>query len=137
MYRSLGDLVAGWSKNMFMGGVQAFHPWLRPFVLPVSLLGACLFWLAPAVALVVACVGLATGAGGAAAWAVWAATVCAVSALTLGWFTSRMGAPAPYGLLYPLGAVAVIYILARSYRRGRNVEWKGRRYTLPPSTERP
>ena len=42
----------------------------------------------------------------------------------------RMGAPAGYALLYPLGALVGMGIYLRSWRGGLNVEWKGRRYRL-------
>ena len=50
-------------------------------------------------------------------------------------FSARMGAPVLYGLLYPLGAAVALYIFARSWRQGREVEWKGRAYTLKPLSE--
>jgi hypothetical protein len=42
----------------------------------------------------------------------------------------RMGAPARYGLLYPLGALVTDWIFLRAWRRGGRVRWKGREYTL-------
>jgi hypothetical protein len=33
-----------------------------------------------------------------------------------------------YALTLPLGAVIVLFIIARATIRGRGVEWKGRRY---------
>jgi hypothetical protein len=51
-------------------------------------------------------------------------------------FTREMGAPALYGALYPLGALVTSYIFVRSWARGRRVEWKGRRYELPPTSTR-
>ena len=51
-------------------------------------------------------------------------------------FTHQMGGPRAYGLLYPLGALVGAYIFARSWTRGRTVEWKGRRYTVPAASER-
>jgi hypothetical protein len=40
-----------------------------------------------------------------------------------------MRIPVWYGLLYPLGAVMALYIVARStWRGGRRVEWRGRVY---------
>jgi chlorobactene glucosyltransferase len=125
MYRSLGHLVEGWSKNIIMGGLQSFPRPLRPFVPPMSLLGGLLLWIVPPLA-------LATGLFGSG----WAAAVCALSAATWMYFTHRMGAPFPYGLLYPVGAAVVTYIFVRAWVRGRDVEWKGRRYHLRPVSER-
>jgi hypothetical protein len=132
MYRSLGQLVEGWSKNLVMGGLQSLPPWLRPLTPPLALLTGVGLWLLPPAALAVAL----TGAGSAGLLA-WSATVCAVSVALWTVFTSRMGAPWAYGLLYPLGALVGTYIFLRSWVRGSHVEWKGRRYELPPASERP
>jgi hypothetical protein len=51
-------------------------------------------------------------------------------------FSHRMGVPARYGLVYPLGAAVGAYIFVRSWIRGRNVEWKGRRYRVRGVEER-
>lgn len=134
MYRSLGELVAGWSKNLVLGGLQSVPALLRPIVAPASLLAGTGLWLAPPFALLVASLGWASGIGGPVF--LWAVVVCAVSALTFALFTSKMGAPAAYGLLYPLGAAVGTYIFLRSWIRGRNVEWKGRRYRVRPLSDR-
>ena len=43
-----------------------------------------------------------------------------------------MRIPVLYGLLYPLGALVALYIVARSTWRGeRRVEWRGRTYGGP------
>ena len=65
MYRSLPDLVEGWSKNMYLGGRRSFpdEPLLRALV-PVMLVGAFGFWLVPPTAL--ALFGPARGLGAAA-----------------------------------------------------------------------
>lgn len=125
MYRSLGDLVAGWSKNLLMGGLATVPPLLRPLTAPAMALSAALLWIAPPAALAVSLAGV----GGEALLA-WSVTVCALSVTLWVLFTSRMGAPAWYGLLYPLGTAVGLWILARAWARGRNVEWKGRKYLL-------
>jgi chlorobactene glucosyltransferase len=132
MYRSLGGLVAGWSKNIVTGGLQSMPPALRPFVAPASALGGFTLWLLPPLALVVALLGF--GGGGLLAWA---ALTVGLSLLLWTAFTARMGAPFWYGFLYPLGASVGMYIFARSWVRGRNVEWKGRSYLLRDVSERP
>lgn len=131
MYRSLPHLVEGWSKNIVMGGLQTFPRGLRPLVAPLSLSGGIALWLLPPAALVLSLVGL-LGEG----WLVWSASVCAISVVLWMHFTRRMGAPARYGLLYPLGALVGAYIFVRSWSRGRRVEWKGRTYELPPVSDR-
>jgi len=125
MYRSLSELVEGWSKNMVLGGLQTVAPPLRPLVAPVSVLVGAGLWLAPPVALVLALLGV--GGGGLL---VWSAAAVSLSIVLWMIFTSRMRAPVWYGLLYPLGATVGMYIFIRSWTRGRNVEWKGRAYVV-------
>lgn len=122
MYRSLPDLVEGWSKNMYLGGKRSFpdEPLLRALV-PAMLVGAFGFWLVPPAAL--ALLGPARGFGAAAA----AATV--LSAIFWMLISYGMRIPVWYGLLYPLGALTAACIGARSAWRGeRKVEWRGRAY---------
>jgi chlorobactene glucosyltransferase len=137
MYRSLPQLVEGWSKNIVMGGLQSFPPMLRPLVPAASFLGGVTLWLAAPLVLVLACVDGAVGAGLVPTTLLtWAAAVYAVSVVLWAWFTRRMGAPAWYGILYPLGAAAGSFIFLRAWVRGRTVEWKGRTYRLRPLSER-
>jgi chlorobactene glucosyltransferase len=131
MYRSLGQLVEGWSKNIVLGGLQSLPRWLRPLMPPLSLAVGVGLWIAPPLALVAALAGV-----GDSSLLVWAAAVCAVSVLVWAHFTRQMGAPAVYGLLYPLGAAVGAHIFARSWARGSRVEWKGRSYDLPPMSKR-
>ncbi|HSG06947.1 MAG TPA: glycosyltransferase family 2 protein [Longimicrobiales bacterium] len=125
MYRSLGELVSGWSKNIFMAGLQTVPPRLRPFVAPTSVVVGVGLWLAPPLVL------MAT-LGGVGSDAIFLWSIITVTWSVTFWttFTARMGAPFYYGCLYPLGASVGIYIFLRSWRRGRNVEWKGRAYVL-------
>jgi chlorobactene glucosyltransferase len=132
MYRSLAQLVEGWSKNLVMGGLQSVPAWLRPLTPPLALLTGVGLWLLPPAALVLSLVGV----GGAGLLA-WSALVCTLSIVVWTLVTWQMGAPAAYGLLYPLGAAVGIYIFLRSWVRGTRVEWKGRSYRLPPASERP
>jgi len=139
MYRSLGQLIEGWSKNIVMGGLQAFPAWFRPVVPPISVIGGFVLWLAAPLVLFVAGTGL--GAGTVPADVVhaavrWAATVYVLSAALWAYFSREMGAPFYYGLLYPLGALVGSYIFLRAWIRGRTVEWKGRIYRLRPLAER-
>jgi len=132
MYRSLGGIIEGWSKNILMGGLQSLTPALRPFMFPVAMAVGIGLWIVPPVVLLAALFG----AGGPALFT-WSATVCVISAIVFAAFTRLMGGPAHYGLLYPLGAAVGNYIFLRSWLRGRTVEWKGRRYTVPDISERP
>jgi chlorobactene glucosyltransferase len=155
MYRSLPDLVEGWSKNIVTGGQQSLPRGLRSIAAPVSFFAGVLLWLvAPAVLLLwlagghVAFGGVDLAVGGQdvmteaarigfdAPVLIWAAAVYALSAAHWAWFSRRMGTSAWYGLLYPLGAAVGAWIFLRSWRRGRTVVWKGREYELPPVHER-
>jgi chlorobactene glucosyltransferase len=121
MYRSLPDLIEGWSKNVYLGGRRSFphEPLLRVLV-PVMLTAALGFWLVPPAVLLL---GGATGLAAAAGIAV------VLSALFWMLISYGMRIPVLYGLLYPLGALVALYIVARSTWRGeRRVEWRGRTY---------
>lgn len=131
MYRSLRELVDGWSKNIVLGGLQSLPVWLRPLAPAVAFLTGVALWLAPPLAFVVAIAGV-----GDHALLHWSTVVCGVSVVVWVFFTSRMGAPAAYGLLYPVGALVGAYIFVRSWAGGREVVWKGRRYELPAVSER-
>ena len=123
MYRTLGELVEGWSKNMYLGGRRSFpgQPLLQALV-PAMLVTSFAFWLVPP-AVLAAC-GARDGLGTAAAVAT------ALSAVFWMLISVGMRIPAWYGLLYPLGALAAACIGARSAWRGeRRVEWRGRAYS--------
>ena len=117
MYRSLAEIVEGWSKNLALGVPLMFPP------LPLVRRAApYLMWL-PALCWVVP----------PFCWAVygwsWAAATTLVSLVI--WMAAYRaeGAPVRYALLYPLGAVMVAYIMIKSALRGSRVEWRGRTYT--------
>jgi chlorobactene glucosyltransferase len=122
MYRSLAEMVEGWSKNMYLGGRRSFpgQPLLQALV-PVMLVASFAFWLIPPTAL--ALMGARGGLG--------AAAVVATALCTLFWMLISRGMriPAWYSLLYPLGALTALGIGGRSvWRGGRKVEWRGRAY---------
>ena len=125
MYESLPHLVEGWSKNVYLGGRRSFpdEP-VRRALVPVALGLAVLFWLAPPAVLVAALVGVLPSLMPAAALAV------GLSAVFWMLMSYGMRVPAAYGLLYPLGAAVLLYIVLRSTWRGaRRVEWRGRTYS--------
>ncbi len=122
MYRSLGELVEGWSKNMYLGGRRSFagHPILQALV-PVMITAPFGFWLAPPGAL------LLTGGAGPVGGAALAATLASATFWMLVSYGMRI--PLLYGLLYPLGAAMALMIAGRSIvRGGRKVVWRGRTY---------
>ena len=125
MYTSHRELVEGWRKNIFAGGIDGLPPlapvrWLFPLLLPVF----PLFQLAPLVALVVelATRPLDRVRAGAAA--------LAAAATLLGWafLYRRLRLSVLHALAFPLGAGMLLYIIVGAIARGRRVSWKGRRY---------
>lgn len=125
MYSSLGEIVAGWGKNVFAGGREAV-----PFgaagrlIFPVLLLSVPLFELAPVLALVAGALGLLSGT-----W--FLAGIIATAALLALWTIIYRSASerAAYALLFPLGAAVMLYIFASAIMHGSRVTWKGRAYT--------
>ncbi len=129
MYRSLGELVAGWSKNLLLGGLDTLPPGLLRAVTPVAMLfGGLAFWVAPPVLLAAALAGW-----GPAGLLPWAATATGVSMAFWAGITWRFGASPLYGTLYPLGHLVLAVIVARAWMRGSRVEWKGRSYRVGAS----
>jgi len=125
MYRSLGELVRGWSKNIVHGGMASLPPALRLVMVPATLLGGIGLWLAPPVCLLLALAGV-----GGPGLLVWSGGAVLISIVLWASFTRQMHGPAVYGLTYPVGATVAMYIVLRAWIRGARVEWKGREYQL-------
>ena len=124
MYRTLPQVIEGWSKNIFIGSRISFgrNPVLR-FLAPLLLALNSVFWLTPPVILVCAV------AGHMPALFLPAAIATILSVVFWSLVSFGMQAPLWYGLLYPLGAAMFLVILGRSAWRGtRRVEWRGRVY---------
>lgn len=90
-----------------------------------ALVGAPLVWLGPP----------ALAAGGVLGWVSPPAMALGITAtlVNIGMWAAvsrRLGAPAAYGVLYPLGSAVAWFIVFRSLLRGTRVEWKGRRYRI-------
>jgi chlorobactene glucosyltransferase len=122
MYASLSELIAGWGKNVFAGGIHAMPGGalgraLFPFVLPL----APLMTLTPFVVLAIANV-LGSGC------LLWSAICAGVTVLW--WMLIYRGFEQRvwYALLTPLGAAMLLFIIAQAIVRGRRVGWKGREY---------
>jgi chlorobactene glucosyltransferase len=124
MYASLREIIVGWRKNVFAGGLDAV-----PFgrvgrtLFPLALLLPPLMALFPVTALLFAAFG--SSAPGVLLWA----TISTVA--TLAWWTvvyATVGENPLYALCYPLGAAVLLYIFVTAIIRGRRVTWKGRTY---------
>ena len=124
MYGSLSELVAGWGKNVFAGGIDAMPGGAAGRVIfPLVLPTAPLMTLVPAVIFLLGLLGIVS-----AAWTIWAAVGAAANLL---WWTliyRGFHQRAWYALLAPIGATLVLFIIVRAILRGRNVGWKGREY---------
>jgi chlorobactene glucosyltransferase len=124
MYASLGEIINGWRKNVFAGGLDSvpFGKMGRTFF-PLVLLLPPLMQLLPVLVLVLSPLGHATP--GMMLWATIA------TAVTLVWWIVvyvTVGESPLYALAYPLGALVLLYIFVTAVIRGRRVTWKGRTY---------
>jgi hypothetical protein len=124
MYASLGEIITGWRKNVFAGGLDSvpFGRIGRTFF-PLVLLLPPLMQMLPVLVLILGAVGHATP--GIMLWA----TISSVATL-IWWlvvYVTIRENPL-YSLLYPLGALVLLYIFVTAVLRGRRVTWKGRTY---------
>jgi chlorobactene glucosyltransferase len=124
MYASLGEIIRGWRKNVFAGGLDSvpFGKVGRTFF-PLVLLLPPLMQLLPVLVLILGPIGHATP--GMLLWA----TIASFATLTW-WLVVyvTIGENPLYALLYPLGALVLLYIFVTAVIRGRRVTWKGRTY---------
>jgi chlorobactene glucosyltransferase len=125
MYGSLREIIGGWRKNVFAGGLDSV-----PFgkvgqtMFPLFLLMPPLMELLPVLALVLAAAGLATSG----TLLVWAAISTVVTLLWWILVYVTIKENVLYALAYPLGALVLLYIFFTAVIRGRRVSWKGRTY---------
>jgi chlorobactene glucosyltransferase len=125
MYGSLGEIIRGWQKNVFAGGLDSV-----PFgkvgqtIFPLFLLMPPMMELLPLLALILVAAGLTAGG----TLLLWAAISTSVTLLwwILVYVTVRENPL--YALAYPLGALVLLYIFLTAVIRGRRVTWKGRTY---------
>ena len=124
MYASLSELIAGWGKNIYAGGIDAMPGGrlgrvLFPFVLPLQ----PLMIVVPPIVLTMALLSILGGD-----WLLWSVTSVATNllwwALIYRGFRQRVW----YALAAPLGSAMLLYIIGRAIARGRRVGWKGRQY---------
>ena len=130
MYQSLADVVEGWGKNLATAVKQSSPSWAQWLVPPLALVTGALLWIAPPAVLVTA-LTTAAFAGTPVVGSPLVVLATAATAMSVVFWmgvSARLGAPAAYGLLYPLGAVVAGYIYLLSWWRGPRVHWKGRVY---------
>ena len=126
MYASLADIITGWRKNVFAGGLDAV-----PFgkvgksIFPLALLLPPLLELLPALVLLFSALGIAMASDTLRLWA-----IISCGATLLWWIVVYLTIEENplYSFVYPLGALVLLYIFVSSVIRGRRVTWKGRTY---------
>jgi chlorobactene glucosyltransferase len=125
MYASLGEIVSGWRKNVFAAGLDSV-----PFgrvgrtMFPLFLLLPPLMELLPPLALTFAAFGVPAGP----TLLLWATISTAATLLWWILVYATIRENPLYALLYPLGALMLLYIFVSAVIRGRRVSWKGRTY---------
>ncbi len=127
MYSSLGEIVRGWRKNVFAGGIDALPPFpLARLLFPFLLLALPVTELAPPLVLA----GYTLGVRLPAVVLIW--MLVAMAALLVGWAAiyRRAGRSPLHALAFPLGAAVLLWIFVSAIARGRRVTWKGRKYTI-------
>lgn len=123
MYRSLSGLLEGWTKNLATGLRQA-RGWIpEAAVVPAALAALAGLWIAPPAVLVAAVLGF-----GGLPLLTWAGVAVGGSVAFWAGATWRSRISPAWGLSYPLGALVLAWIILRSWRRGRRIEWRGRVY---------
>jgi len=124
MYASLGEIISGWRKNVFAGGLDSvpFGRMGRTFF-PLALLLPPLMQLLPVLVLIMGPLSIATP--GPMLWA-----AIATGATLVWWIVVyvTIGENPLYALAYPLGALVLLYIFVTAVIRRRRVTWKGRTY---------
>jgi chlorobactene glucosyltransferase len=124
MYTSLRELVEGWGKNVYAGGVDAMPAGaLGRAVFPLALMTPGLLGLVPPLVLLLGLLGVVGHDA-----LVWASIATGANlvwwVLVYAWLRTSL----LYALLHPLGAALVLYIALGAIARGRRVRWKGREY---------
>lgn len=124
MYRSLGEMVRGWSKNIAVGTQMWARTTAGGIVLqPAMLTGFVVIFMLPFGAL------LGGAAAGAGAPFLLGAASATLPNMALAAFVNRRSDVSPlYGLLQPLASIVVCCTVLHSLARGRRVRWKGRVY---------
>jgi chlorobactene glucosyltransferase len=123
MYRSLGGIIEGWTKNLALGSRNAVGPTLAPLAPWLIGLFVLAMWTLPPVLLLLALFGLVSSA-----LTGWALTATAASLVCWLLINVELRVPPLVTLFYPVGGLLTGALFFRSALRGRRVEWRGRRY---------
>jgi chlorobactene glucosyltransferase len=128
MYRSLRELVEGWTKNLALGSRQAVPGIFAPFTPWLIAAWIILIWILPPLIMVSAFFSPAFEELYA-----WSALATALSLVFWLAIYIRAGVSPLYALVYPVAALFTAGLFIRSALRGPRVEWKGRQYELEPA----
>jgi chlorobactene glucosyltransferase len=123
MYRSLGGIIEGWTKNLALGSANAVGPTLAPLAPWAIGLLLLAFWTAPPLLLLLAALGIVNGA--VLAWSLTATIASLVCWLLI---NLEMRVPPLTTLFFPIGGFMAAMLFFRSALRGTRVEWRGRTY---------
>ena len=127
MYTSLGEIVAGWRKNVYAAGRETLPAGAIGEALARVLVPLPAIWsLAPVVALVVA-----LALPGFPTLLAFGALATAAQLLWFGAVDREFGISFVYALAFPLGAAVYLYIALSAVAGGRRIVWKGREYVTP------
>lgn len=125
MYRSLREIVRGWTKNLALGSRATVDAWLRPAIPWLAAAFLVAYWFTPAVLLVLGLLGWTSGL-----LLSWSAVAVAASVAFWSLVNLQMHVPVGYALLYPLGALAAAALFVMSALRPERVLWRGREYRM-------
>ena len=124
MYTSLRELAQGWGKNIYAAGADTLPigGLGGRILLPVLLLAPMVLVLMPPVMTILTLGGLVDISP--------VPPAAATLVLMMGWglIYAAFGVSLLFGVLYPLGATVLLYIVIMAIARGRRVVWKGRSY---------
>lgn len=123
MYRSLGGIIEGWTKNLARGSRRAVPGWIAPAVPWLIVLYFVVVWVLPPLTLLLTMVTPLDSA-----LREWSLTASALGLVFWVVIHVWMRVPVLFAFAYPLGAAAAALLFVRSALRGERVEWKGRAY---------
>jgi hypothetical protein len=123
LYTGLGDIVAGYGKNLYEGMDR------RPIIAWGAILFVVVSTLSPYVVLAALGVGVATGAWSPPrlGWWLWLAAIVGLIHLFRFRLERADGRSGVHSLTHPLGNVVLVWVLLRSFF-GMRAQWKGRAF---------
>ncbi|MEX0907873.1 MAG: glycosyltransferase family 2 protein [Gemmatimonadota bacterium] len=127
MYRSLGGILEGWTKNLAIGSRRASPGGAAPIVPWLVALFLLAVWVLPPATLLLTFT--TAQAAGLRSWSLAATLICLVFWLLM---CRGMRVPLRYAAAFPVGAAITAGLFIRSALRGPRVEWKGRQYDMRP-----